>query len=163
MVIFVQKKLVISKAETQWELEECMKVRNLVFTIEKNVPQAIEVDGNDTLGGKYEHFYAKIGDNYVGAVRCFRIGDKVIKVQRFCVVSEYRRQKIGRGILSFVENYYAKAGIEMMELDSKFAVSRFYERCGYEPVSEIFMEADVEHIRMKKNVSMKKRGKVNDI
>ena len=84
------------------------------------------------------------------ALRCKRIDDKCIQLQRFCVMKEYRGVGVGRFALEQIENYYWAKGIEVITLDAKFHVSEFYEKCGYVVVSEPFMEADLLHVVMEK-------------
>lgn len=84
------------------------------------------------------------------ALRCKKIDDKGIQLQRFCVLKEYRGVGVGRFALEQIENYYWAKGIEVITLDAKFHVSEFYEKCGYVVVSEPFMEADLLHVVMEK-------------
>ena len=84
------------------------------------------------------------------ALRCKKIDDKCIQLQRFCVLKEYRGVGVGRFALEQIENYYWSKGIEVIALDAKFHVSEFYEKCGYVVVSEPFMEADLLHVVMEK-------------
>ncbi len=93
----------------------------------------------------------KLIDNAdICALRCKRIDDKGIQLQRFCVLKEYRGVGVGRFALEQIENYYWAKGIEVITLDAKFHVSEFYEKCGYVVVSEPFMEADLLHVVMEK-------------
>lgn len=84
------------------------------------------------------------------ALRCKKLGDKRIQLQRFCVLKEYREAGVGCFVLEQIEDYYWKQGIEEITLDAKFHVSGFYEKCGYKVVSAPFMEADLLHVVMQK-------------
>jgi predicted GNAT family N-acyltransferase len=145
----------ILKATNNNELERCLNIRNEVFTIEKGISKEIEVDENDNLNSGYEHFVATCNENDMGAFRCIKISNDTVKIQRFCVLKQYRKQGIGKRIIEDVEDYYKAKEITKLELDAKFSVCGFYEKCGFEKVSDIFIEAGVEHIKMVKKINVK--------
>lgn len=142
-------------------LERARSVREKVFTIEKQIPKSIEVDELDCLNNECDHFVVELIDEQVKkngacgrvdicALRCKKIDDKCIQLQRFCVMKDYRKCGVGRFTLEQVEDYYWKRGFELITLDAKFHVKDFYEKCGYRVVSEPFMEADLLHVVMEK-------------
>ncbi len=133
-------------------LQRCLVMRNLVFTVEKKVPKEIEVDEYDELGGVCDHFLIQREGEDVGAVRCRHMDADTIKVQRFCVLDTCRGFGVGKVALESIEDAYKLRGKTCMELDSKYAVYEFYEKCGYERVSDVFIEADVEHVKMVKKL-----------
>lgn len=137
-------------ADTTELLNRSMKVREQVFTIEKQIPKSVEVDELDCLQSESDHFVVEMDKKDVCALRCKKRGDGTVQIQRFCVLKDYRKAGIGRWTLEQIEKYYWEKDIQALVLDSKFAVSGFYERCGYVVVSEPFMEAGVEHVTMEK-------------
>lgn len=142
----------IVMADTQEILSECMKVRNQVFTIEKNVPVEIEVDDYDVLDGICDHFLIKSDEVSVGAMRCKHLNDDKVKLQRFCILKEYRGLDYGKKSIELVEDTYRNQDISYIEIDSKYNVHEFYEKCGYTIVSDVFIEADVPHVKMTKTL-----------
>jgi predicted GNAT family N-acyltransferase len=144
------KAMKIIKATNNDELERCLNIRNEVFTIEKGISKEIEVDENDNLNSGYDFFIAAYNDKDAGALRCIKASNDTVKIQRFCVLKQYRKQGIGKRILEEIENYYKANKITKLELDAKFSVCGFYEKCGFEKVSDIFIEAGVEHVKMVK-------------
>lgn len=142
----------IVMADTKEILAECMKVRKQVFTIEKNVPVEIEVDEYDVLDGVCDHFLIKSDEATVGAMRCKHLDDDKIKLQRFCILKEYRGSEYGKKSIELIEDTYKNQGVRHIEVDSKYDVHEFYEKCGYTIVSEIFVEADVPHVKMIKKL-----------
>lgn len=64
-------------------LKQCLKIRNDVFTIEKKVPESIEVDEYDCLNGKCDHFLIRFEGENVGTIRCMHTSDDEVKIQRF--------------------------------------------------------------------------------
>lgn len=144
-------KIELIPATDATRLSECLKVRNAVFTLERNVPVEIEVDEQDVLGSDCEHFLIKLDGESVGACRCMQT-ESSVRLQRFCILKECREQGVGKAALTRLEEYYSRrqqSGFRM-ELDSKFEACGFYEACGYRRESEIFMEAGIPHVKMGK-------------
>lgn len=138
-------------ADSMAILTECLKIRNEVFVVEKGVPASIENDENDVINGMYKHFLVKKDGNGVAALRVY-INEGVLKIQRFCVLKEFRGCNIGKGILDYLEEFSRVNGVKEIHLDSKYDVSGFYKKGGYEAISQPFYEAGVKHVKMKKVV-----------
>lgn len=147
------KNLEIMYVENENDLKVCLKIRDEVFIKEKNVPKEIEVDNYDILNKICNHFLIKYQNKNIGTFRCVYEDDNNIKLQRFCLIKEFRNLGIGKKALDYIENYYKRKNIKYITLNSKYNVSKFYEKCGYKKISKIFIEADVKHIKMKKNIS----------
>lgn len=90
--------------------------------------------------------------NKVGTIRCLKDDEDTIKIQRFCILKEYRKLGIGRKVLEYLEDYYKNLQKKKIIMDAKYSVSNFYEICGYKKISDIFIEAGIEHIKMEKNL-----------
>ena len=136
----------------QTALEQCLAIRNDVFTVEKQVPKSIEVDEYDCLCDACDHFLVQVGGACVGAVRCLHRPAREIQVQRFCLYPRFRGGGTGKAMLAELERRYRAQGAAKLCLDAKFEVSGFYERCGFRRVSEPFIEADVPHVKMEKTL-----------
>lgn len=144
---------IISVGKDVGLLEECLNVRYMVFQVEKGIPREIDVDEYDCINDECEHFLIRCGDKGVGTVRCkLDIKQKEIRLQRFCIHSDYRKFGFGRKMLDFIDAYYQNKEFEWIRLDSKFAVYGFYEKSGYQVVSDVFMEAGIEHVKMEKRI-----------
>ncbi|MBD5133336.1 MAG: GNAT family N-acetyltransferase [Clostridiales bacterium] len=141
----------IIPAQTQNELERCFAVRRAVFCVERGVSPAIERDGWDTLSPDCAHFLIQEGVADIGALRC-RYADGAAIIQRFCVLKERRKSGVGRAALEAVEDWCRAAGIRRMELDAKFEVHGFYEKCGYAKISAPFEEAGIPLVKMAKEL-----------
>lgn len=142
----------IYKAENNEMLERCLKIRNSVFIVEKGVPEEIEIDEYDSINEMCAHFLVRYQNADAGTVRCLNISDDTLKIQRFCILKEYRKSGLGRKVIEYIENEYKKQGFETVEMDAKYEAFRFYEKCGYSRVSDVFMEANVKHVKMMKNI-----------
>lgn len=142
----------IYKAKNEEILKRCLKIRDSVFIVEKGVPKEIEVDQYDSLNERCAHFMVRYQNTDAGTVRCLNISEDTLKIQRFCILKEYRNSGLGREVLGYIENEYKKQGFATVEMDAKYEVYGFYEKCGYRKVSDVFMEANVQHVKMMKNI-----------
>lgn len=146
------KNINIAKVENEEMLRQCLAIRNDVFTVEKGVPKSIEVDEFDTLNEQCEHFLIKYNDDNAGTVGCVKESGNTVRIQRFCFYSRFRGCGLGKESLEYLERYYSEVGIIKIVMDAKFEVCGFYEKCGYERVSDVFIEAGIEHIKMEKSL-----------
>lgn len=148
-----QKKILVVGRDNEL-LKECLGVRRAVFQIEKGIPEEVDIDAYDCINDACEHFLIQYDKKSVGTVRCrVNFEGREIRLQRFCILSDYRRLGLGRFLLEFLDDYYGNKGFEIIRLDSKFSVQGFYGKCGYRVVSEVFIEAGVEHVRMEKSLN----------
>lgn len=92
------------------DLLSCLQLRRTVFIEEQNVPEYEEVDGDDP---NCEHVLLTIDETPVGAAR-LKYYDNFIKVQRVCVLEDYRGQGIGSNIINFIINYVKENDIRQI-------------------------------------------------
>lgn len=144
--------LKITIAENRETLDLCLQVRNAVFTIEKNISKEIEVDEYDILHGICDHFLLEYDGKPVGALRCMWMSEATVKLQRFCILKEYRKLGLGKEMLEAVELHYRSQSVSEIELDAKYEAHGFYEKCGYRKVSDVFEEAGIPHVKMVKQL-----------
>ncbi|MGG5253224.1 GNAT family N-acetyltransferase [Neobacillus sp. SM06] len=130
------------------QLEDAFFVRKTVFVEEQNVPVEEEID-------QYEddshHFVLYKGEAPIAAGR-FRIVDGYGKVERICVLKEARGTGAGKEIMNRIENFASEKGLEKLKLNAQTHAIHFYERLGYEVVSDEFMDAGIPHKTMIKRL-----------
>ena len=130
-------------------IDECVKIRTEVFVDEQHVPPELEVDGFDATGAPCDHFLIVDEGEPVGTFRCiFESG--AVHVGRLCVKKEKRHRGFGRAALEFIEKYYGARGYEKLTLGAQCAAIPFYEKCGFKVVSDVFLDAGIEHRKMEK-------------
>ncbi len=144
--------LEIKIIETNEDLEKALKIRREVFVEEHNVPENIELDEFDTLEAGCMHFLALYNNKPVGTLRANLTIKDTVKIQRFCLLPEYRKSGFGKQLLEFAEKVLLKQGYKYFFLEAKFSVHHFYEKCGYTRVSDVFYEVDVPHVKMEKKL-----------
>lgn len=125
------------------KLAEITSVRWAVFVEEQNVPESIDFDGSDT---DYIHVLAWDKNNRpVGTARINRKG----RIGRMAVLKDYRMQGIGTKMIQTLMDYGRKNSITDFHVSSQVTAVGFYEKMGFEPFGEEFIEAGIKHINMK--------------
>lgn len=145
------KNLNIIKIEDEDTFKTYAKIRYDVFTLEKHVPSEIEVDQYDALDNICDHFLIIYNFQNIGAIRIMK-EKSFIRFQRFCILKEFRQLGIGKQVISYIEKYYKDKNIYHIVMDAKYEVYPFYEKCGYHCVSDKFIEANIPHIKMEKDL-----------
>jgi len=131
---------IVSWSEKQAEITS---VRRAVFVEEQNVPESIDLDGSDT---DFIHVLATNKNGQpVGTARINRKG----RIGRMAVLKSYRRQGIGRKMIQALMDYGRKNSITDFHVSSQVTAVGFYEKMGFEPSGEEFLEAGIKHINMK--------------
>ncbi len=118
-------------------------IRTQVFVKEQNVDPVIEFDGLDPDSTHYLLVYK----NKPIATARWRTTLEGIKLERFAVLSEYRREGVGHAILQAILEDVKSKG-KKIYLHSQVWISNFYEKNGFRKVGDKFIEAEIDHYRM---------------
>ena len=132
---------------TEQEKELAFDVRKKVFVEEQGIPVTLEIDEHDTTA---THFIMLDDDKTIAAARLREIEPKVGKVERVCVLPDYRGQHLGVSIMDTIEQFAADQQFVQLKLHAQSYAVPFYEKIGYEVTSPEFMDADIPHRAMKK-------------
>ncbi|PLS16012.1 GNAT family N-acetyltransferase [Bacillus sp. M6-12] len=139
----------VKTVASQKELEDAFIVRKTVFIHEQNVPEEEEIDQYENDAA---HFVLYDSNNSpIGAGR-FRTLDGIGKVERICVLSDSRVKGAGRAIMDHIEEYAKEKGVQKLKLNAQTHAIPFYEKLGYDTVSEEFLDAGIPHKAMEKKI-----------
>lgn len=133
------------------ELEHCLEIRKEVFIEEQCVPIEEEIDEYDIIDNdKVFHIISYVGDEYIGTCRCL-IKDDIIKIGRVAILKKYRNQNLGFEMIKFAEQY-ARENYKFKEfyLEAQVHALKFYKNLGYKEYGDVFLDAGIEHLKMKK-------------
>lgn len=136
--------MIIKEAKNQKDYFMCMKVRGQVFVDEQHVKSEIEIDALDQT---CRHFLVIIDNQPVAAMRAIEHEDHT-KLGRICVLKEYRHQGIGEQLVHHVMQLIKGE----FHLGAQLHALAFYEHLGFISYGDEFIEADIPHIMMKKEV-----------
>lgn len=125
-----------------------LKIRNTVFVKEQGVPLSLEVDENEALA---IHFVLYDDQNQaVATLRFLPISDQVMKLQRMAVPKSHRGHGYGRILIEGAETFVRNHRVEKITLGAQLTAKEFYQKLGYQPEGDIFLDADMPHIKMTK-------------
>jgi predicted GNAT family N-acyltransferase len=125
-------------------------VRRAVFIEEQDVSEAEEMDGRDA-DAFHVVVYDREGDRPVGTAR-LRAVDGHAKVERVAVREAYRGEGLGRRLMGVLEARARRDGHDEVILHAQTDVEGFYRALGYETVSDVFYEAEIPHVEMRKDL-----------
>lgn len=141
----------VKKVETDQELQEAFKIREIVFIDEQECPPEEEFDG---LDDDSIHLIAYITGVPVGTSR-YRTTDKGVKLERFAVLKEHRGKGVGKRLVQSALGQIT-ATFEpgtLLYLHAQVDAMPLYARYEFEKVGDKFVEAGIEHFLMKKILS----------
>ena len=138
----------VIQANNAEKIAQCHKIRLEVFVEEQKVPVEIEIDDLDEIS---IHALAYIDGIAVATGRLIPSEEKG-KIGRMAVIRKYRRTGIGGEVLSFLEKKAKSIGISYISLHAQEYVKNFYLSHGYKQIGESFLEAEIDHIEMYKNL-----------
>ena len=141
--------MTIAIEKTSWQdaEQELREIRTRLFIDEQRVPETLEWDGEDAQS---THFLARSSDGTaVGCIRLMPSG----QLSRLSVLEPYRNQGIGSALLATAEEEARVAGMTEVFLHAQTHATSFYESAGFVVNGGIFMEADIPHRQMYKEVA----------
>jgi predicted GNAT family N-acyltransferase len=130
-------------------LEDAHEVRREVFIEGQDVAETEEMDG---LDDEAWHLVAYDGDVPVGTARLREPDPGVAKVERVAVREHYRGQGLGRALMHELEDLASEQGLTEAVLHAQTHVESFYVDLGYETTSDVFEEAGIPHVEMRKHL-----------
>lgn len=137
-------------AENQKQRQDCLDVRMKVFVQEQKVPADLEID---ELEEECVHFILYNEDGTPAGTGRYREVDGYGKAERICVMSDVRQKGSGRMIMSAIEDYARSRSMKKVKLHAQVQAIPFYEKLGYQVVSDVFMDADIPHKTMVKELN----------
>ena len=125
-------------------MAEARRIRTTVFCGEQQVPPDLEWDGADPA---CEHFLILDTDTALGTAR-LRDYHGMAKIERVAVLKPNRGSKAGWVLMEAVIARAKERGFATALLNAQVAVEGFYTAMGFASEGERFVEADIEHVRM---------------
>jgi len=132
---------------------QAMDVRVTVFVLEQLVPEDEELDAWDASAHHFLALYhTPLMQSAVGAARLVVLEDGTGKIGRVAVLPAHRRRGVGRLLMIAVEAHARRLGLERAKLDAQLHAIPFYEELGYAAEGPVFLDANIEHRLMRKNL-----------
>ena len=116
-------------------------------------PLGIIFEGEWTAGeNEQTHIVCLTGRKVIGSVT-IRWETTPARVRQMCVDDAWRRKGIGAQLLAHAESIARQRGIATLDLHAQAHAIAFYESCGYQIVSEEYLEVGIQHRTMAKQLS----------
>ena len=130
---------------TTQELYDILKARAEIFVVEQKCMYN-DLDDRDQLS---VHVFLKDGDGVAAYLRVLPKGvyDENVRIGR--VITVRRGVGLGKKVLEAglaVAKERLKA--DNVTISAQTHAIGFYEKCGFETVSEVYMEEDIPHVKM---------------
>lgn len=136
----------VIEAANKTALEQCYRIRKVVFCDEQNVPANLEWDGLDDHCSHYLLFADGI-PVATARVREYRRG--IMKIERVAALKQYRGLGLGLALMKQILTDLAAGPATEVILNAQVAVETFYAALGFQPIGDRFAEAGIPHIRMR--------------
>jgi predicted GNAT family N-acyltransferase len=121
-------------------------IRHEVFVEEQRVPVELELDEFEAVS---IHALALDGETALGTGRLLPDGH----IGRMAVRREARGGGIGSKLLRALMQQAQQRGDNAVVLHAQLSAVGFYQRHGYKPEGDVFMDAGIEHIAMRHTFS----------
>ena len=120
-------------------------IRTDVFIKEQGVPQDLEFDGLDSAA---IHSIVFDEDVEIATGRILPDGH----IGRVAVKKNYRGNGVGNLIMQSLIDEAVKKQFAEVWLSSQYYAKGFYEKLGFTAIGNIYQEAGIDHIKMKKKL-----------
>ena len=143
------------------DMREVFALRHEVFVLGQDVPEELERDELDAVA---DHAVAHEAGRLVGTGRLVdgRIDEEgrfvagsegtVGTIGRMAVADVARGAGVGRALLDLLVLRAAERGLPDVELHAQVHARGFYERAGFTPFGEVYLEAGIEHLGMRRSL-----------
>ena len=150
----------IRLAQTGADRDAVFAVRYQVFVDEQSVPEELEYDELDLAA---DHFLALLDGVPAGAGRLVvidsapdaRLGQETKAtgiLGRLAVGKAARGLGLGKLLVHAIEQRATECGLAAVELHAQTHACSFYQQLGYAAYGDVFFEAAIEHISMRKEL-----------
>jgi predicted GNAT family N-acyltransferase len=129
------------------EIEAAMDLRIRVFCCEQGVSEEEE---RDELDDAATQIVALDDSGVIATCRLRYLEGGTCKLERMAVDRERRERGVGGRLLAGAEAEAREHGSSEMLLHAQRRAESFYASNGYVAEGDTFMEAEIEHVRMRK-------------
>ncbi|VVC04471.1 Acetyltransferase (GNAT) domain protein [Candidatus Burarchaeum australiense] len=139
-------KLEVKRAIYAKDKDAIHDIRTRVFMLELSVTLEEELDGLDESA---MHVIAYANGRPVGTARLVELENGGGKIGRMAMLKEYRKKGAGTLMLKKLVEMARAMGMRGLETDARVKALPFYEALGFVPEGPVFMDARMEHRKMR--------------
>ncbi|MBM7642508.1 putative GNAT family N-acyltransferase [Streptococcus loxodontisalivarius] len=129
-----------------------MKIRHQVFVKGQGIPRSRDLDKDEA---NCLHFVL-YDDNNQAAATCrllFSQTEKSASLQRMAVLDKYQGHGLGNQLLQYVCDFAKERQIRSIKAHSQLSALPFYQKNGFIPQGETFLDTGIEHLLVIKKLS----------
>lgn len=126
---------------------EVVALRTRVFVEEQGVPAEIEQDAHDAGA---VHVLDRDDDGRLVATGRLLVRDGRAVIGRMAVDAPARGAGHGAAVLAELHRQAVLLGLTEVELHAQLTARGFYERVGYTAVGDVYQEAGIAHVTMRR-------------
>jgi len=117
-------------------------------------PLGLEYSDDELAQEKKETLIAAFEeDEILGCCVLSNIGNGRYRLRQMAVKNEVQGKGIGASIMSFAETIAKDKGFKFMVLHARETAVGFYEKFGYKVVGDVFIEVNLPHYLMEKELT----------
>ena len=146
-----------AQVATAADWPEVAALRTRVFVDEQGVPPEIE---QDTADATAVHVLSRDAAGRVVATGRLLVDGATARIGRMAAAAEVRGRGHGAAVLDELHRQAARHGATAVELHAQLPARRFYERAGYAAVGEVYEEAGIAHVTMRRELGRGPAGSV---
>lgn len=135
--------MITVRLATPEDMPAAFALRHEVFVVGQGVPPELELDELDAV---CDHAVALLDGEVVGTGRLL----PTATIGRMAVAERVRGQGVGAAVLECLEERARERGFGVVELHAQVHAAGFYDKAGYAPFGEVYLEAGIEHVSMRK-------------
>ena len=125
-------------------------LRTAVFVMEQGVPPELEMDARDAA---CLHALAEDSSGQViGTGRLLPAEGGVARIGRMAVAAGWRGKGVGAAVLEALVRAAKDRGDHQVELHAQLHAAPFYDRQSFTRVSEVYEEAGIAHVTMRRAI-----------
>ena len=134
------------------DLPAVFALRHEVFVVGQDVPEDLERDEHDDV---VDHGVALVDGVVRATGRLLPPTEPggAATVGRMAVDEAARGQGLGAAVLTLLEETARERGWPSVELHAQVHARGFYDRAGYVPYGDVYLEAGIEHLSMRKDLA----------
>ena len=134
---------------TAGDWPDLVDLRTRVFVDEQGVPPEVEQDDRDATA---VHVLSRDAAGRVVATGRLLVDGDRATIGRMAADASVRGRGHGAAVLAELHRQAVLRGVREVELHAQVTARRFYERAGYEPVGDEYLEAGIEHLTMRRTL-----------
>lgn len=135
--------MIVRTADFAADFAGIRAVRTAVFIDEQRVDRELEFDDRDPC---CLHLLALHGAEAIGTARLDV--DYGGKIGRLAVLAAHRGRGVGSALMEKLHELARARGLKALWCHAQVSAVPFYERLGYRTSGPVFVEADIDHLRM---------------